>query len=55
MIRKRINEFRKRPPTVREIRDAQALAAKVSKDLLEMMESKPIDATRLRSKTKEIS
>jgi hypothetical protein len=48
---KRINEFRKRPPTVREIREAQKLAAKVSKDLLEMMGAKPTDkpnASRLR-------
>jgi hypothetical protein len=41
---KRRNELQRRPPTVKEIRDAQKLARKVSKDLYEMMEAKTVDA-----------
>lgn len=40
---KRKNEFAKRPPNVKEVRDAQKLAKKVSKKLLEMMEAKPTE------------
>jgi hypothetical protein len=38
---RRRNQFAKRPPNVKEVRDAQKLAGKVSKELLEMMEAKP--------------
>ena len=33
------NEWRRRRPTTKEIRDAQKLARKVSKELAEMMEA----------------
>jgi hypothetical protein len=42
-MKRRINEYRKRPPTAREIREAEKLAKKVSADLMAMMEAKPID------------
>jgi hypothetical protein len=41
--RPRKNDFAKRPPNVKEIRDAQKLAKKVSKELLDMMEAKPTE------------
>lgn len=41
--RPRRNEFARRSPNLKEIRNAQRLAAEVSKDLLSMMEAKPID------------
>jgi hypothetical protein len=42
--RPRKNEFANRPPNVKEVRDAQKLARKVSKELLNMMEATPKDA-----------
>ena len=42
--RKRLkNEWRDRPPNVKEVRDAQKLAKKVSQNLLEMMEAKTVE------------
>lgn len=42
--RKRLkNEWANKRPTIAEIRDAQKLARKVSKKLLELMEAKTID------------
>jgi hypothetical protein len=40
--RPRRNEFARRKPNVKEVRNAQKLAKDVSKDLYEMMESKPV-------------
>lgn len=40
--RTRKNEFQHRPPNVKEVRDAQKLARKVSKDLYEMLEAKEV-------------
>jgi len=40
--RKRLkNEWAKRPPNTKEIREAKILARKVSKKLLDLMEAKP--------------
>ena len=42
--RKRLkNEWAKKRPTIAEIRDAQKLARKVSKRLLELMEAKTVE------------
>lgn len=39
MRRRKQNEFRKRPPNPREVRDAQKLAKKVSPKLHDLMEA----------------
>ena len=44
MRKRSVNEFRKRKPRPREIENAQKLAKKVSKLLMELMEAKPTDA-----------
>lgn len=42
--RKRLkNEWANKRPTIAEVRDAQKLARKVSKKLLELMEAKPVE------------
>lgn len=42
MVRRRKNEWLRRRPNVKEVRAAQKLARKVSKRLLELMESREI-------------
>jgi len=44
MVRKsRRNEWLKKPPTDRDIRDAQKLAKKVSKELFDLLEARTVE------------